>query len=178
MRRCPKCQEHKSLSSFGVARGRPSGLNPWCKPCANASGNRWKKANPEKVKAQLAKWAEAGVAWKKANPGKAHAVKRAYAEANREKRNAQLAQIKRDNPARDRAYVVSRRVGLRRTLGCSREALIAIYERSAHLTQLTGVRHHVDHIVPLKGKTVCGLHVPWNLRVIPACENLAKGNRL
>lgn len=57
-------------------------------------------------------------------------------------------------------------------------ALIAVYEACARIQELTGIQHHVDHIVPLKHDLVCGLHVPWNLQILTFVENVEKSNRL
>jgi hypothetical protein len=54
--------------------------------------------------------------------------------------------------------------------------LLALNAEAARITKLTGIEHHLDHIVPVSHPLVCGLTVPWNLRVMPYRSNLAKSN--
>lgn len=53
-----------------------------------------------------------------------------------------------------------------------------IYRVAIELTRTTGVQYVVDHIFPLRSPTSCGLHVPWNLMVMPQEDNLTKSNKV
>jgi hypothetical protein len=55
--------------------------------------------------------------------------------------------------------------------------IVAKYQLAAMLSKASGIEHHVDHIIPLQGKNVSGLHVFSNLRVIPGSDNVKKSNK-
>ena len=100
-------------------------------------------------------------------------------EVLRQYRNAwkenNKTQVRADTKARRRKHRLATPKWLSRK---QKSELRQIYQIAITMSKTTGEQYVVDHIVPLRSEHVCGLHVPWNLRVIPQQENLLKSNKL
>ena len=131
--------------------------------------------------------------WKKRNPARALASQRARASINSEKMRAARKAWEQRNPTaalesfkryreRNRAEIRARLAAskdareLRRVLWANQDAIVEIYRQAELMTRTTGRLYVVDHIIPLQGRTVSGLHVETNLRVIEHHENARKHN--
>lgn len=98
---------------------------------------------------------------------------KAWHEKNKEHRDAYVKRYREENKE-SKAKAQRRRISskLKATPAwADKEAIKAIYDRA---DEIGGV--HVDHIVPLRSRFVCGLHVHWNLQILAPEENMAKGN--
>lgn len=105
-------------------------------------------------------------AWRLANLDKARALSREYAKRNRWKITSYTARRRASKLKRTPKWLTAEDIRKMRE----------IQLEAKRLSELTGITHHVDHILPLRGKYVSGLHVPDNLQVLPGDENRRKSN--
>ena len=135
----------------------------------NAEG--WRKNNPE-VYAERNKNYFSREEVKLA----ARARTREWNAANPERKRQMDLEFVEKNKALITSYKAKRRATLRQAMPSwlTKDQILqirAVYAEAKRLSDETGIPHDVDHIVPLAGKIVSGLHVPWNLRAIPKIEN-------
>lgn len=201
-KRCPSCEETKPVSEYGRHARNWNGLQTRCKPCVRADSLRRKNGGHLlRLRAERAARTDEGfcakcVTWKprehfSRNANRPHGIdarckscqslaRVARYRANPDPERQQAAVWRASNAARKTADLAAYRAQKRKAMPAwaDRAAIQKFYDAAALLTEMTGESWHVDHIVPLRGKTVCGLHCEANLQLLPGAENQSKGNRL
>jgi hypothetical protein len=184
IKKCSKCKSEKQSSFFCTNKKSKDGLQGWCRECINAA-----RRKPPKNEETLIREKEERRHLKLEK-------KRQHYQKNKEKYRKTSTEHYKNNSEkykqRAREWVINNRE--RHNSNCMQRytskmhafpswlskddkwLIQQFYDIAKIRTETTGVKYHVDHIVPLRGKIVCGLHVPWNLQVITASQNCSKRN--
>jgi len=197
MKTCNKCKNSLPKSAFYSKKGGKDGLCACCKECTLKTNLEWRNQNKEIYEEGRAKFrnanrkklAEKSMEWYRNNRESALIRFREYHEKNKEYRVARNKEWRNSNKEWFRAYAVSAKGRAKQRNYFARKLhatpswannffIEEIYALAILREKICGGKWHVDHIIPLQGKNVCGLHVHYNLQVIPASENLKKSNRL
>lgn len=198
---CRMCGECKPISEFN-SNGQGY-LAPYCKPCHVIYKREWKHKNRESVNAAAMRRYyedkekflerkrryyknnrrqsyEQARNWRRNNHERAKANQRRYYDENKELYAESARKYARTSKGRAALLFNNnkrRAAKLQATPVWADEKAISIIYRKAAILRSHGEDMHVDHIIPLQGKTVCGLHVAENLIIIPAAENIRKRNK-
>lgn len=179
---CTSCNEDKSAIEYSPRRGS-------CRVCETKRSFEYRQrpgAKERQAAADKKRQAENKDAlakmrqvWQKKNAASRKEQTYAWRLANPEVYHAINAKSRAKHKARVLVSNGERRTVEKRATPtwANKSAMKAFYETAQGLNMLLGEWHHVDHIVPLRSRLVCGLHVEHNMEVIPATENHLKNNR-
>jgi len=164
------CKLTRPMGEFHKNRSTPDGHACYCKPCMKLVCVRLRETRRK-----------ATAASHQSDPVRLSSWRKAYYAAHREERISASGRWQRENPGLASAKVSARRgMKLRATpawFDADFVGLLYVECDDLNKRNVRGV-YHVDHMVPLNSKKVCGLHVQDNLRIIPAKDNIAKSNRV
>jgi len=196
LRKCIKCRQEKPLSAFEKRKDSPDGLRFQCNDCKiritkeqkrDSDRRSHQKHKADRNAKTLKKYYDNHAAiraerkqWAKDHPDKIREQNQRKRERHGDKLRANRRADYRQNPAKYVAAARSREKHIKRATPpwADLKAIEQFYIRAAEITKATGIKHHVDHIYPLKSPIMCGLHVEANLQIIPAIVNLRKSNRI
>lgn len=191
IRTCKICGETKALARGSwVWSAKRGAFGNTCLACNCQKVMQRNKSNKAAYNARHAEWrsknrdkvAERNAEWAKSNPEAHKAIKCRNSKTYTVLHGAKLKARRQANHAAIMAHVRKRQASklLRTPTWFSsdmQESIAAKYAMAKWLTEVVGVPYHVDHIIPLRGKVVSGLHVPDNMAVILGSDNLSKGNK-
>lgn len=201
MKKCCKCKIEKPFEEFNKDKSKKDGHRNSCKSCdkkyreenkekTSKKKKLYREENKEKITKQKKEYYQKNKD-KILQQKKQHYIenrdiileqKKEYSKENQDK----IVKYKKQHYIENKEYYLANRSKYRASKLQATpswlteeqlEEILNIYKFRQKISDETEVLHHVDHIVPLQGETVCGLHVPWNLQVIPASENLSKNNK-
>lgn len=183
---CTTCKEEKPLDEFHKDRQKKDERRYECKKCAKLKNEQYYQQNTQRVKKLVRRWQKNNSEKENArlrkryldNPGNTKIQSRKWREDNPERIKSLGREYRKNNSdkisankARHRAAKINRSPAW-----ADKKAILEVYEEARALQAATGIPHHVDHVVPLQGEDVSGLHVDYNLRAVPAKVNLTKSN--
>ena len=154
MKCCQSCKIFKPLDSFYRNKTKKDGLQSYCKVCKSVERSQNLESSRRSVRQ-----------WHQANKDYYAEYKKDWRLKNRKAVNEAVSTYRSNKRKRTPKWA-------------DREKIKSFYGVTAYLDWVSGgfVKHHVDHIIPLNGKTVCGLHVENNLQILNSTDNFRKSN--
>lgn len=156
---CNRCENDQPIEDFLFANRKKGVLKSYCRSCGKGLYKDWYYRTDQRLSYRKDYY--------KNNREKCRQSTKSWEQRNRHK-GVESTNRRRERTKRATPTWLSQE---------QKDQVTGLYLLARDCTIVTGESYHVDHIVPLKGKNVCGLHVPWNLQVLPSDVNQRKGSK-